>query len=588
MPHRNRLFKLISDRSILTKLIISLIIIVMPLYAFNYYINQIGADKNRKEIEHALTNSLQSYNNILDNEFLRIQQQLDKSALDIAVSHVELLKDMVTPVEKSIHFEYIRNALSRIQYSTRFIRETEAYLPNMDITLSSLANRNFDMATFEALSRQGDPFVSWGDELYMNTPFVTAQNEGKGLFVLSVTVSREVVSNYLSNIMSFERGSALLFNRDNTWEISADNYNAADAEIKRHVLADAENDQGLPVPRLLNRSIAGEPYSIVYERSSYSDWMLVAYAPQSEIYGSLSIYQKFFYTMSILSILVIVLISLGIFKLIHKPLRSLVHAFRRVEIGQLQFTLEPQNEDEFGYLYRRFNNMTETLNNMVNVVYEQKLLGQRSELKRLQSQINPHFLYNNFFVLQRLIRSKQNDKAAAFTEYLGKYFQFVTRDAADEISLAEDVMHARNYLDIQLVCFDRRVSVSLEPIPEEMKGVMIPRLIVQPLIENSFHHVFENQLAEGFLAVSFHADEQNYRITVEDNGKQLDDKQLDELSQKLSSTDKHAIESTGIINVHRRLRLKFGEQSGLHLSRSQYGGLKVNIIIEKKEASPDA
>lgn len=588
MPLLNRLVKIVSDRSILTKLIISLIIIVMPLYVFNYYINQMGAEKNRKEIEHALTNSLQSYNNILDSEFLRIQQQLDKSALDIAISHVELLKDDITTVEKSIHFEYIRNNLNRIQYSTRFVRNTEAYLPNMDTTLSPIANKEFDMNTFEALTLKGDPIISWENELYMNTPFVTSNNDGKGLFILAVTISKEVVASYLSKIMGFERGSALLFNRDNSWEITEDKDNPADAVIKQLVVEDAENDRGLPAPRMLNRTIDGEPYTIVYERSAYSDWMLVAYAPQSEIYGSLSIYQKFFYTMSILSLFIIVLISLGIYKLIHKPLRSLVHAFRRVEIGQLQFTLEPKSEDEFGYLYRRFNTMTETLNNMVNVVYEQKLLGQRSELKRLQSQINPHFLYNNFFVLQRLIRSKQNDKAASFTEYLGKYFQFVTRDAADEITLAEDVLHAKNYLDIQLVCFDRRVTVSLEPVPQEMERMMIPRLIVQPLVENSFHHVFENQLAEGFLSVSFQSDERMYRITVEDNGKQLDDKQLDELSQKLAAADKQTVESTGIINVHRRLRLKFGEQSGLHLSRSQYGGLKIQILIDKKEGTPDA
>ncbi|MFS0726449.1 sensor histidine kinase [Paenibacillus sp. 1P07SE] len=583
MTLRRVFAKLISDRSILTKLIVSLFIIVMPLYAFNYYINQIGADKNRHEIEYALMNSLQSYNNILDNEFLRIQQLLDKSALDIAVSHVELLEDTITPVEKSIYFEYIRNHLSRIQYSTRFIRDTEAHMPIMDITLSPLGNKEFDSGTFEALTRQGDPFIFWNGELYMNTPFVTARNDGNGLFILAVTVSREVISSYLSKIMSFERGSALLFNGDNTWEISTDRHNATDAEVKQHVMTDAANDPGPPAPRMLNREISGEPYTIVYERSTYSDGMLVAYAPQSEIYGSLSIYQKFFYTMSVLSILLIVLISLGIYKLIHKPMRSLVHAFRRVEIGQLQFTLEPQSEDEFGYLYRRFNTMTETLNTMVNVVYEQKLLGQRSELKRLQSQINPHFLYNNFFVLQRLIRSKQIDKAATFTEYLGKYFQFVTRDAADEITLEEDVKHAGHYLEIQQVCFDRRVAVSLQPLPDEMKRLLVPRLIVQPLIENSFHHVFEHQLAEGFLSVSFHTDEQAYRITVEDNGQQLDDKQLDALSQKLTTADKHAVESTGIVNVHRRLRLKFGEQSGLQLSRSQYGGLKAQIIIEKKE-----
>src|SRR5690606_13792503 len=120
--------------------------------------------------------------------------------------------------------------------------------------------------------------------------------------------------------------------------------------------------------------------------------------------------------------------------------------------------------------------------------------------------------------------------------------------------------------------FDQRVLVSFQEIPEEMRNIIIPRLIVQPLIENSFQHVFDNQLADGFLSVKFHSDEAKYQIIVEDNGKQLDDEQLAALSQRLSTADIQTEETTGIVNVHRRLRLKFGSNSGLILSRSRLGG----------------
>ncbi|QJD86891.1 sensor histidine kinase [Cohnella herbarum] len=584
-----RLPKLIADRSILTKLIASLFILVTPLYVFNYVITNIGADNNRKEIERALTSSLQSYSNILDGEVQRIQQMLNMSALDIAIEHVEVIKPDISYLEKAAFLSKVGPYLNRIQYSTRFVSDSIAYLPLMNTTVAKIGgNSSFQAESFEALKTQAKPFILWNDRLYMNAPFITSPGDKEGMLILAVQISEATVADYISKIMSFDRGGALLFDMRNTWEISANKQDSAGSEIKRRLLANAVNESRGYGPRVVTENIRGESYFIVYEPWAGSNVLLAAYAPESEIYDSLSIYKKYFYSFSLISILIIILFSLGLYKLIHKPLRMLIHAFRRVEIGQLRFSLAHRNEDEFGYLYRRFNNMTETLDNMVNVVYEQKLLNQRSELKRLQSQINPHFLYNNFFVLHRLVRSGNADKASRFTEYLGRYFQFVTRDASDEIKLEDDVLHAQTYVDIQSVCFDQRVFVKFEPLPEEIKQVMVPRLILQPLLENCFNHVFEKQLARGELSVSFHADGQYVRIDVEDNGKQLDDSQLETLVAKLSEADKQTEESTGMINVHRRLRLKFGDESGLVLSRSVMGGLKIQIVIVRKGGTPDA
>ncbi len=583
-----RVLRLFTDRSILAKLIISLFVIVTPLYAFNYVINNIAADKNRMEIERALTNSVHSYTNILDGEFQRIQQMLDTSTLDIVISLVDLMKpDLadISPNEKSVFFNQVREHLARIQYSTRFITDTEAHMPVLGTTLSVVTPgiREIDEDQFDAMGSPGQSFVPWDGQLYMNTPFIThTKDNGKGLFILAVKLSRETISSYLSKIMSFERGGALLFDRQNVWEISTRGSTPITAAIKQHLMEENDGPARPPSgPRILTADIEGEPYLIVYEPSSHSDALLAAYAPESEIYESLDIYHDFFYSMSALSALIIVLFALGLYKVIHQPLRTLVQAFRRVEIGQLHFKLFHKNRDEFGYLYTRFNNMIETLDNMVNVVYEQKLLSERAELKRLQAQINPHFLYNNFFVLQRLIRAGQRDKASQFSEYLGRYFQFVTRNADDEIRLEEDALHARTYVDIQSVCFDHRVTISFAPIPAEIADVLVPRLIIQPLIENSFNHVFENRLTDGALSVTFAADEQSIRVIVDDNGGPLEDSMLDTLVRKLAEADKNLGESTGMINVHRRLRLKFGGESGLHLSRSPLGGLRAQIVIER-------
>lgn len=587
MQFFRRIRQLLADRSILTKVIITLFVIVTPLYAFNYMINNIGADKNRTEISNALQNSIHSYNNILENEFIRLQQMLHNSALQIAVAQVNVTNPDTPYQEKSIFFTLVQGYLNQIQYSSRFITSTRAYFPFLETTLS-IANENssgFNKLEYEALSQKSDSFIMSQDKMYMSVPYITNHNDQSGLFILAVEMSRENISSYLSNIMSFERGGAILFDHQQTWEITNRSDDQITADIKQYLSKINDFNKLDEGPIIESVDFKGEPYLIVFENSSKLETILVAFAPESEIYGSLKVYHDFFYFMSVLSILIIVICSLWLYKLIHKPLRNLVNAFHKIEIGNLDFSLQHNNKDEFGYLYRRFNDMVGKLNTLVHVVYEQKILNQRSELKRLQSQINPHFLYNNFFVLQRLIHLRQNEKASKFASYLGQYFQFVTRDAADEIPLAEDIRHAKTYMEIQSVCFDQRISYMIETLPQEIEHILVPRLILQPILENSFKHAFENQLSEGRLIVKFKLDDRFIRIITEDNGKQMGDDQLSELRQQLKLSDSYMDESTGIINVHRRIRLKFGNQSGLNLSRSTLGGMRTEIIIDREEVN---
>jgi two-component system sensor histidine kinase YesM len=581
----------IGNQSILSKLIASLLLIVTPLYVFNFIVTNIGAENNRKEIEQALRNSLQSYNNIMDSEFLRIQQMLRNSALDIAIAHVELDAANLTHMEKSMFFGEVGPYLSRIQYSSRFIKDTTALLPLLDTTQSTIAGlRKFDSGLFEALRLPSKPIISQDDQLFINAPFVTTSDRKDSMFILAVQISEPTVAAYLSKIMNFNRSGAVLFDSEGTWSVESGHDEPATTKIRQLLSAKqlephASSTAG---PQIMTHKIQGEPYLIVYEPAANTNMMLAAFAPEDEIYGSLSIYKTFFYSLSILTILVIILFSFGLYRIIHKPLKTLMQAFRKVEIGQMRFTLKHRNDDEFGYLYRRFNNMTETLDNMVNVVYEQRLLSQRSELKRLQSQINPHFLYNSFFVLQRLIHSGKRDTAIQFAGYLGRYFQYITRDASDEIALMEDSLHAQAYVDIQSVCFDEHVSVSYESVPDAIKRFMVPRMIIQPLIENSFEHAFEKQLQQGLLRVSFAYDDEFVVVNIDDNGNQMADEQLEQMTARLEQGTHQMEESTGMINVHRRIRLKFGETSGLRLSRSELGGLRIQILMERKEVVPDA
>jgi two-component system, sensor histidine kinase YesM len=213
-------------------------------------------------------------------------------------------------------------------------------------------------------------------------------------------------------------------------------------------------------------------------------------------------------------------------------------------------------------------------------------LTQRAELRQLQAQINPHFLYNSFFILYRMAKDEDYDNITTFLKYLAEYYRFITRDVQSEVPLASEVAHAHNYTEIQLMRFSRRISASFAELPERYRDMLVPRLILQPVIENAFEHGLKDVAEHGELIVEFIERDGTLLIGVEDNGTCLTDGDLDAMRSKLE-TGSEPFESTGIINIHRRLRLKFGEKSGLLLSRGNFGGLRVELKLEMKGQEAD-
>ncbi|MBQ4436812.1 MAG: two-component sensor histidine kinase, partial [Clostridia bacterium] len=149
----------------------------------------------------------------------------------------------------------------------------------------------------------------------------------------------------------------------------------------------------------------------------------------------------------------------------------------------------------------------------------------------------------------------------------------------DEIQLKEETEHARSYAAIQSARFSSRIKIEFGELPEEWKSFMVPRLILQPLLENSFKYGLEDRMEDGLLHVSFTPNENGLKITVEDNGQSDSDP---EAMQSALETQEIDIVS-GMINIHRRLKIYFHGESGLKISRSELGGIAVSMNLPGRE-----
>lgn len=269
------------------------------------------------------------------------------------------------------------------------------------------------------------------------------------------------------------------------------------------------------------------------------------------------------------------------FRQVYAPLDTLlIDAFGHMERGDLAHRIRLSGSSPFDDVYASYNRMMEKMETYVETNLRQQILVSNANLKQLQAQINPHFMYNSYYILYRLIKKGDQQSSLKLAEYLGQFYRYVTRNADDEKRLSEEVEHARTYAAIQQFRFREMLQIEIDDPPEEIAGVYVPRLILQPLLENAFKYAYENS-SDAAMRLRVRYDvrgAQDFDIVTENSG-EVSDATIAAIREKLRSTDTD-IETTALVNIHRRLKIYFGEKAELRVDRSQLGGLRVCMHIE--------
>lgn len=212
---------------------------------------------------------------------------------------------------------------------------------------------------------------------------------------------------------------------------------------------------------------------------------------------------------------------------------------------------------------------------MSQMMTSQQAMTDRAELKQLQSQINPHFLYNVFFMIGNIAQAEDSPETMEFARQLGTYFQYITRNASEFVSLKQEAEHARLYCQIQQTRYSNRIEVDFGELPREWAEFSVPRLFIQPFLENAFEHGLKNCQKGGVLRVGFENAMGQIRLFIEDNGEVSE-----EVIERLNGGEpRDGSEITAVLNIRRRLCLIYREAAKLTFERSPLGGLRVNILL---------
>lgn len=329
----------------------------------------------------------------------------------------------------------------------------------------------------------------------------------------------------------------------------------------------------------------------VYQQmgSTFADWTIIKQIPNETLYARATTLTWNNAMIAIAALLLVIVATLFISIRITGPLKQLMRYMNQIQAGRLHVDIRLKSQDEIGVLARHFRDMMDTVNNLILREYRLEIANKTNQLKALQAQIHPHFLYNTLQSIGTLALQHQGQRVYVLLSSLSKMLRYSMRDQT-RVTLREEAEHARLYLELQQERFGDRLEVQLD-FAEDTLRTELPRMTLQPLIENYFKHGADVQPGKGFIRISSRRTSDHWiEIQLENNGPPIPEEKLSEIqgwlslihtSSGLGAQDSDPSESIGLRNVMRRLQLNSPPEhtAMLEISNLEPHGVMIKLNI---------
>jgi two-component system sensor histidine kinase YesM len=331
----------------------------------------------------------------------------------------------------------------------------------------------------------------------------------------------------------------------------------------------------------------GSKTLLTYSSIDSLKWKVMTVIPYDALMHSNRVYiaRMIFGTTAFFTVLALVA-SVAFAASLVKPLRKLYQSMRRVEVGDFKCKLPVDTADEIGKLSHGFNTMAGRLAQLVEEVYLSKLretemsLRQReTELKMLQAQINPHFLYNSLDTIRGMALEHEIDEIGSMAAAMARLLRYNVKEAGETVTVSQEVEIVQVFLKIQRFRFEERLRFEID-VPDWAMRQRIAKFTLQPLVENCIVHAMERRTGETRICMTVkRLPGDLFQLIVSDNGPGIGRKSLDLLQRRLAGIEASGDSHIGVMNVHRRLRHVFGEACGLMIDSLEGEGTKVKVIL---------
>jgi two-component system, sensor histidine kinase YesM len=307
---------------------------------------------------------------------------------------------------------------------------------------------------------------------------------------------------------------------------------------------------------------------------------LIKFIPLSYVTAGASSTVNFSFFTAVIFIVLAIVASILMAYFTTKPIIRLTKSMKALEFQNFDVGVSEIRSDEIGTLERRFNSMLLRIKELIQVEYKSKIDKRTAQLKAMQAQINPHFLYNTLQVIGGIALSRQVPEIYEHIRAISDLFRYSIKMKSDIVSIADEIEHVSNYLHIQKLRFQDMLDIQLE-IGEECQSFQIPKFSLQPIVENCFLHGLEGKMGKWSIAIQAQLILDEVEISIEDNGIGIDEDRLQHIRKylNLETEDTRLGDSMGLGNVNSRIKLIFGDEYGLFITSDTGAGTTVKLII---------
>lgn len=578
-----------KDLSLKRKLLIFYsVLFILPLFMISMIIYVEVSQSMMEKIQYSAKQGYEQAKSYLEYKILQLIQRTD-----VVVTNSDL-KEMVKPgkaKQTSLHEqlgqkEVIRSYLQSVESSTQSLR-LQIYISD-DFKLLADGDYILSLSTADNslwYQKKGERKIYFAPGIYLEEgrkdkyvalvrDIPEENNYRVRNCVLRMDIGIDELEEILRNATPTENAVTYLINRENI-VVSVSDTNMLEALGLSEEMPDTflyskyVSDSGL-----LEENLNQSTVYCLRNKIRNTDWEMITVIPSGDMTSGIARLQSIVAGLMILFGLLTIFGGAAIISWIVRRISNLNESFNQVKAGDMEVHLDDGTRDEIGVLYDNYNEMIEHTRDLMDEKYRMGVHLKSAELKALQSQINPHFLYNTLDMVNWLAFAGRTQDIHEAVISLSKYYRLILNKGQDTLTLAEELQHVSYYIKIQDIRFPGRLQYQ-EEVDIGVKGSIVPKIILQPLVENAIQHgIWEKKDKKGTIRIEGTEAGGIVSLKVMDDGVGMDSETLAHVMDgSLASSGS----SYGVKNVHARIRLMFGEEYGLSYMSTPGQGTCVTV-----------
>ena len=323
----------------------------------------------------------------------------------------------------------------------------------------------------------------------------------------------------------------------------------------------------------------GVSYAMASARAEKAGWYVLILTPQSEFSAGAMSVSSAILTAAVAALILIAVVTAIASRVISQPVKELADAMDETQLRDLSYRVTVSGADEIARLGNSFNALMDKLERSLAGEYEAALQQQKAEIRALQAQMNPHFLYNVLQSMASMAAVRHMSDLASMATALGSTMRYTISGNEPLVSLREELSYVENYLTIQKLRFGERLHAEID-VPEYVMGCAVPRVSIQPLVENAILHGLEQREKPGTIRIGAWTAGDRLTIEVTDDGQGMTEEELAQLRSALYAlSPAEERRGIGLRNLYMRLRLLYDETAQLTLDSEEGIGTVAQIVI---------